>query len=672
MPGIVRFRFVGGPFEGRVHECQGHDVVTVGRARESTIRLPADDHTASRHHLVLEVNPPEIVLRDLGSRQGTRLNGRHLGELTRDDDQPEGLVSLHPGDEFEAGRSKFRVEVDAAAACENCGRPLDGDAPCAECATTQIDGRDAGSTCRRCGRDLAGEPALRGSGPPRCPVCESTSPLDVPTQPHAPATPAAHHVAPPTLPHFAGYTAVRQIGAGGMGAVYLAQRDRDRTWVALKVLLARIAVQEDARHRFSREARLIDQLRHPNIVGLLDRGSVGQAFYFAMEFCPAGSAAQLARTRGGRLALGEATEIVMQALEGLDHAHQCVVHERRSDGALVAHRGVVHRDVKPGNLLLSGSERGWHVKLSDFGLAKGFETAGLSGCTSTGYTGGSLPFMAPEQLRDFKHVRAAGDIWSLGATLYTLLAGQDPRHIRSRSNPLHAILEGTIIPLRDVVPEIPDSVARVVEGSLRTDQAERPASAGWMISDLSRAVYGPLAVACGVALTPHDPVTTPERVAILMLAPRPTQAFSPRAARDASRQLHASIVRVVGHTGVCGLALVPDGALVLLDDAVKALDLARRVELYLERKRVPLRRVLHVASHVGATLGVPSGAGIEWAVAVARSPDAAADAFLVTQEAASALPAGALHDADVLEGVRVGPDGRGTRLYRAPGPPQPR
>src|SRR5262249_16839370 len=160
-----------------------------------------------------------------------------------------------------------------------------------------------------------------------------------------------------------------KLGEGGMGAVYKARRKRDGATVALKVMLAKAAVNEYSRQAFLREIEVTRSLQHPNIVELFDYGSMGSIFYFAMEYCPLGNVEKLMEQCGGKLTLSQACPIILQALDGLVKIHE---------------QGYVHRDLKPGNILLAGKTGGVIAKVADFGLAKPFDDAGFSGLTITG------------------------------------------------------------------------------------------------------------------------------------------------------------------------------------------------------------------------------------------------------------------------------------------------
>ena len=165
------------------------------------------------------------------------------------------------------------------------------------------------------------------------------------------------------------------------------------------------------------------------------------------------------RRHGGKLTLEIASPIMRQCLKGLEYAHS---------------EGIVHRDLKPQNILLHQSEsKKWTAKIADFGLAKSFETAGLSGMTATQTAGGTFHFMPREQLTDFKYVKPVADIWSVAATFYNVLTGQYPRDMSSDRDPIEVILHDDAIPIRERSSEIPPAVADVLGKALSMNPAER-------------------------------------------------------------------------------------------------------------------------------------------------------------------------------------------------------
>jgi len=178
---------------------------------------------------------------------------------------------------------------------------------------------------------------------------------------------------------FAGYTIQRQLGSGGMGEVYLAQHPRLPRLDALKILPASLTDDADYRQRFNREADLAAGLWHPNIVGLHDRGEFDGQLWITMDYVDGTDAARAVR-EANRLPEPDVLEIVTAVADALDYAHQ---------------RNLVHRDVKPANILLTTSDaERRRILLADFGIAR--QADDISGLTATNMTVGSLAYAAPE------------------------------------------------------------------------------------------------------------------------------------------------------------------------------------------------------------------------------------------------------------------------------------
>jgi len=405
MASKVTLEVTAGPIAGRRFEFTSHETFLFGRSPDCHAELPSGDTSASRHHFLLEVNPPEARLRDLGSLNGTHVNGvRHGGRARGETPEqgrarPQPQVDLKHGDEIRVGATAFRLSIEAP-----------GEAPRTRVVPPPAENETVG-----------------------------------------------------------GWVLGPLLGRGGMGSVYLATRGGDGREAAVKVLLPQVVVDPAARDAFLREIEVTRTLRHPRIVELFDFGAEGERFYFAMEFCAGGSLAGRQVERGGRLEAPEAVDLILQALDGLAFAHE---------------RGFVHRDIKPDNILLAGDGS---VRITDFGLAKSFEQAGLSGMTATGTVGGTPYFMPREQLTSYRQVRPVGDVWSIGATLYHLLTGEHTRRFDAEQDPLGVILKGGIVPIRERDPWMPDALAAVVDRAIADDPGQRYAHAG-ELRDALRAV----------------------------------------------------------------------------------------------------------------------------------------------------------------------------------------
>ncbi len=209
---------------------------------------------------------------------------------------------------------------------------------------------------------------------------------------------------------FAGLRVEELIARGGMGEIYRAENPRLGTKVALKLLPRELAEGDLFRERFVRESRVAASLAHPNVVPIFDAGEEGGIFYIAMRFVE-GLDLKALIAREGRLVPAQALALVAQAANALDAAHA---------------RSLVHRDVKPANILIDESAPGapyGHVYLSDFGVAK--HRLSHSGLTSTGQFIGTIDYVAPEQIEG-KTVDERTDVYSLGCVLYECLTGEPP------------------------------------------------------------------------------------------------------------------------------------------------------------------------------------------------------------------------------------------------------
>ena len=247
-----------------------------------------------------------------------------------------------------------------------------------------------------------------------------------------------------------------RLGVGGMSTVHLAFDSRLERYVAIKLLAEHLADDPTFVSRFRREALAAARLVHPNIVQVFDFGfDAGHHQHFiVMEHVTGNSCAELLRDRG-HLDVEESLEIVTQACRGLDYAHR---------------HGVVHRDVKPGNLLVSETEV---VKLADFGIAR---AADQSSITQVGSVLGTAAYLSPEQARgDEAGPRA--DLYSLAVVTYQLISGRLPYEANSLSELALKQQREAPTPLDELNPEVPRPLALAVAMSLAIDQRARPENA---------------------------------------------------------------------------------------------------------------------------------------------------------------------------------------------------
>jgi hypothetical protein len=287
---------------------------------------------------------------------------------------------------------------------------------------------------------------------------------------------------PPVAPP--GYEILGELGRGGMGVVYLARNKLMNRPEVLKVVNPQLLHEAGAAQRFLREIRSAARLSHPNIVTAYAALELAGLLVLAMEYVEGEDLAQLVKARGP-LPLTNACAYACQAAQGLQHAFE---------------RGMVHRDLKPQNLILSRQGKKHLVKILDFGLAKATQEKGGPGhdLTGTGVMLGTPEYMAPEQTRDAARADIRADLYSLGCTLYFLLSGRPPFQADSLYALLYAHQAREAVPLHQSRQDVPAELAAVVAKMMAKDPARRyqkPAEVAQALAPFFKAGLKPLAPA---------------------------------------------------------------------------------------------------------------------------------------------------------------------------------
>ncbi len=274
----------------------------------------------------------------------------------------------------------------------------------------------------------------------------------------------------PAMERLGDFRIVREVGRGGMGVVFEAVQESLERRVALKVLPQASLLTPNQLERFRREARIASQLHHSNIVPVFGSGETDGYHWYAMQFIAGESLEQWRQaasrtppsTSGAwRDRARQVAEIGRQAASALHHAHS---------------QGTLHRDVKPGNLLVEGDD---HVWVTDFGLAKALEAEGL---THSGDLLGTLQYMAPEQFAGLYDVRS--EVYALGITLYELFVLRHAFAARTRSELMERIRTSPPTPLAKAAPDVPEDLAIVIERAIARDPADRYPDAQAFAADL--------------------------------------------------------------------------------------------------------------------------------------------------------------------------------------------
>jgi serine/threonine protein kinase len=275
--------------------------------------------------------------------------------------------------------------------------------------------------------------------------------------PKAVAPPPTHTV-PPGLVDHPDYEVKRELGRGGMGVVYLAHNRLMGRDEVLKVMGRHIMERPGVLERFLREIRAVARLRHPNIVTAYHATRLGDNVVFAMEYVEGLDLSRMIKAKGP-LPVGHACNFVYQASLGLQHAHE---------------EGLVHRDIKPGNLMVTRSGHKATIKILDFGLAKASREQEANGAlTYKGQALGTPDFIAPEQIVNAPDVDIRADIYSLGGTLYYLLTASPPFRANSLYDIYQAHISRDADPLNLIRPEVPVELAALVAKMMAKDPKKR-------------------------------------------------------------------------------------------------------------------------------------------------------------------------------------------------------
>jgi len=450
-----------GPRKGKTFQLDDTCVVLVGRSHHCHCRLGPDPRS-SRVHLVMEVAAPQCRLRDLGSTNGTLVNGKRVIE-----------AAVGDGDTITVGQTELLVKATAPAprpapaqdpakpsrlAHEDRPPPLGLEARPAAPAPSPEEQPDEETSpitpCLRCGQP-GSAPTDRLPGDGRvCPDCLSAMQLQGENVP--------------------GYRLVHPLEAGGMSLLWVAEDTGTGERVVVKNMSPELAASQRAVRMFHRESQISLDLRHPNIVSFIKAGQYEGRLYIVMEYVDGVDAERLCLQRGGRLPAPEVVAIGACVLDALDYAHR---------------RNIVHRDVKPSNILVRGEFPNHEVKVTDFGIARVYGAAASSDITRRKDVRGSIPFMPPEQVLNCRGVDHRADIFALGATLYHLLTGQYCRDFNVRKKAaMLTVIDDEIVPLQRRAVDVPPALAEVIHRALSREPAQRFQTAADMNQALQQAM----------------------------------------------------------------------------------------------------------------------------------------------------------------------------------------
>ena len=267
-----------------------------------------------------------------------------------------------------------------------------------------------------------------------------------------------------SLPKLRGYELIAEVGKGALGTVFLARSETDGREVAVKFMPIPTTAKPTLRRRFLAETDRVSQVRHPNMPGMIEKGTVGQAFYFVTEYCDLGILREWMQSSGGKLR-AELRPVMQRRLDALKHSH--------------LHR-LLHGHISPQNILFARAGNQRTVKISDFALAAKFER-GFSSPPSKSVDLRRACFVPPERFTSDYGLDSRSDLWGLAAVFYHAISGAFPWDFHGR-DPLDVIPREDPIPLKERVVAVAASVAEVIDRALRPKPAMRYSSAAEMKS----------------------------------------------------------------------------------------------------------------------------------------------------------------------------------------------
>ena len=430
MSSKVTLTITSGNLKGQEFIFDTRTTCILGRAKDCYPKIPDDEkhRTISRYHCLLDINPPDIRVRDFGSKNGTFVNCEKIGQREAHQTPEEAAqiqfpeYDLQGGDEFTLSDTSFRVGV-------------------------------------------ALDPEIVKTIQHQTPPVIPSNQANLWEMLQAFLLKAVANES--NIGVLGDYVLLKELGRGGFSLVYLARHKRTNEQVALKVMLPKVAANQRAVNWFLREVENMKVLKHPNVVELKEFGYADETFFFTMEYCDGGSVVDLMEKRGfSTLPIGEAVAIILQVLDGLTYTHNAEIpNVRLADGSFAKERGLIHRDLKPGNIFLANVGGKQVAKIGDYGLAKAFDQAGLSGQTMTGNVVGTPYFMPRQQVVDYKYAQPDVDVWAAAACLYVMITGYSPRNLQGQ-DPFLAVLQTDAVPVDDRTSAIPQPLATVIDRAL--------------------------------------------------------------------------------------------------------------------------------------------------------------------------------------------------------------
>jgi eukaryotic-like serine/threonine-protein kinase len=441
-PSIIKLTIMTGPLSGSVYTFDAPTICFIGRDSSYTIAFPdiPEYDTVSREHCLLSIDPPRVSIRDIRSTHGTFVDRRQIGGTNFSAPQ---LIekNLYSGNLISLGSVNIRIDI--------IGEQPNYDSPTAPLPPSIFQKTFAQF------------------------ITWLKDTWEVPNNDPARLIPGKKRT-------IGSFNILQLLNQGSYSQIFLGENAQGQQ-VTIKLMLKN---SRDTKAKLTAQAKMFDReienakvLNHPNVVRLVDKGFDPhlQCLYYAMEYCDAGNLATFMANFGGILNLKIAEIIIMQVLEGLEYIHTVEVpFTRLTNGDVGTGQGLVHRDLKPDNIMLTKSSRGIIAKIGDFGLSKVFEASVQSGRTISGGPLGTPKFICRKQIFGYQDAQPEVDVWAAAACLYHMLTGQYPRNLRPEEKGAD-VLYLPVIPILSRNPDIPAPLAAVIDRALAEDDNNKNA-----------------------------------------------------------------------------------------------------------------------------------------------------------------------------------------------------
>ena len=432
----------------RSYKVEDGSTVLVGRASECNLKMT--NMQISRFHCLLERRGEKVLIRDFGSKHGTFINGKLIGQRPEGMSAEEGkeqqyeTQTLNNGDILQLGKvCKITVEIKQAQRkeavnCLMCGKAVVG----------------SGSLCSACLAKIANEFDIQPKQPEKKPEKKPEPAKKTPKMQKGDIIP--------------GYEKLGVIGEGGMGTVYKVRERSSGKVMALKTVRKQFAAEKASLKMFVREASLAQQLNNDHIAKQYATGEYDGMPYILMAYYPTGNLRSYWNSidwrKYDKYRFG--MSFLMQILAGLDYLHNAKLTVELEDGTRKTVHGIVHRDLKPDNIFVEIVNGAPVLKIADFGLSKAFEVAGMTGHTMTGAAMGTLVYMPRQQIMNFKYAKPDVDVWAAVASVYHLMTNAFAKPFESGIEPMKVVLMKDAVPINQRDPKVPKVFAKIIDKAL--------------------------------------------------------------------------------------------------------------------------------------------------------------------------------------------------------------